>query len=580
MVRVRGESTPDPRQDPLGIVLGYHERTKHHFTRLARSLGYLDWSTQPNPFRSFSNATVYPLPRPADDDTPRYDDVYGPPRIAQPLHLDAVSRFLFDSLAISAWKEFHGNRWALRVNPSSGNLHPTEGYLLLPPIPGLGDRPGVYHYRSKDHVLEQRAEIPPQRWTELTAPFPAGAWFAGISSIPWRESWKYGERAYRYCQHDAGHALAALRLSAAALGWRLVLLESADDQAGARLLGLDRATDFPAAEPEEFEFLAAIAPAGLDPFRSLPTEAIDSFASLPWRGKANELSPDHQEWPWIDLASRACRRAPAEAPPGPVPTGRSAADLPRTAPADDSGRPPTTGDPEAFPGPRAATFGHIVRTRRSALSLDGRTGLSRPDFYRMLLRVLPGSGRPPWDALAWPPAVHLGLFVHRVEDLAPGLYALARMPAAVELLHASLDPAFEWTRPDGCPADLSLFRLRAADVRAFAARLSCDQDIAGDGAFSLGMLAEFEPALRRHGPHFYKRLFWECGAVGQVLYLEAEAANLRATGIGCFFDDPVHEAFGIRGNALQSLYHFTLGGPLEDTRLTTRPAYDDPMPRS
>jgi len=26
--------------------------------------------------------------------------------------------------------------------------------------------------------------------------------------------------------------------------------------------------------------------------------------------------------------------------------------------------------------------------------------------------------------------------------------------------------------------------------------------------------------------------------IGQVLYLEAEAQGVRATGIGCFFDDP------------------------------------------
>jgi hypothetical protein len=33
--------------------------------------------------------------------------------------------------------------------------------------------------------------------------------------------------------------------------------------------------------------------------------------------------------------------------------------------------------------------------------------------------------------------------------------------------------------------------------------------------------------------------------VGHVLYLEAEEAAIRSTGIGCYFEDPVHEAFGI-----------------------------------
>ena len=31
----------------------------------------------------------------------------------------------------------------------------------------------------------------------------------------------------------------------------------------------------------------------------------------------------------------------------------------------------------------------------------------------------------------------------------------------------------------------------------------------------------------------------DAGLVGQVLYLEAEEASIRSTGIGCYFDDPV-----------------------------------------
>ena len=57
-----------------------------------------------------------------------------------------------------------------------------------------------------------------------------------------------------------------------------------------------------------------------------------------------------------------------------------------------------------------------------------------------------------------------------------------------------------------------------------------------------------------------------------MLSLEAEAAGVRATGIGCFFDNPVHQVFGLRDLAFQSLYHFTVGGPVDDPHLTL-PAY-------
>ena len=71
----------------------------------------------------------------------------------------------------------------------------------------------------------------------------------------------------------------------------------------------------------------------------------------------------------------------------------------------------------------------------------------------------------------------------------------------------------------------------------------------------------------------YPRLFWETGLVGQVLYLEAEAHDLRATGIGCFLDDEMHKILGLKSSEWQSLYHFTVGKPIEDTRLETKPPY-------
>ncbi|MFH1493356.1 MAG: nitroreductase family protein [Pseudomonadota bacterium] len=185
---------------------------------------------------------------------------------------------------------------------------------------------------------------------------------------------------------------------------------------------------------------------------------------------------------------------------------------------------------------------------------------------------MPRENVPPWDAIAWPPRMHLALFVHRVEGLAPGVYLFLRNGEVEPRMRAELSDEFLWQRVEGCPAHLSLFRVVAADARNAAKALSCHQGIAADSAFSLGMLAEYESALA-HGPWAYRQLFWEAGMLGQVLYLEAEAAGVRGTGIGCFFDDGVHDLLGIKGRWLQSLYHFTVGGALNDTRLQTLPPY-------
>ena len=89
------------------------------------------------------------------------------------------------------------------------------------------------------------------------------------------------------------------------------------------------------------------------------------------------------------------------------------------------------------------------------------------------------------------------------------------------------------------------------------------------------MIADFSATIQEHGAHFYRNLFWETGVIGQVLYLEAEAAGARSTGIGCFFDDPVHDILGLKDNRLQSLYHFTVGMPVEDQRIQSWPAYPE-----
>ncbi len=55
----------------------------------------------------------------------------------------------------------------------------------------------------------------------------------------------------------------------------------------------------------------------------------------------------------------------------------------------------------------------------------------------------------------------------------------------------------------------------------------------------------------------------------------AGAADVRSTGMGCSVDDIVHQPLDIdlADDAWQSLYHFTVGGAVEDERLTTLPAY-------
>ena len=560
---VHGQRCRGPDRDPGDVVIAYHQRTKHHPQRYALSPGSMDWANQPNPFRRYRGARLLQLDHlpPTDRDRPLYDEIYRPGRVeAQPVNRESISQLFYDSLALSAWKEYRSARWSLRVNPSSGDLHPTEGYLLAGAVPGLYDRPAVYHYCPLEHGLEVRSELTDEVWEGLRRGLPPSAIMVGLTSIYWRESWKYGERAFRYCQHDLGHAVGAVAVAAAVLGWEARLLESLTNAELAQLLGVCRQQDM---EAEHAECVLALYPHGKESLSTLHQRAyrpspdlIARIGAGPWLGRRNRLSAEHQPWPIIDVASRATLR---EEPPG-------SNFWPPAAPAD-----PTIGLPD-----RRLFARSLIRQRRSALALDGKTGLSRATFYRMLQRVLPSPSRVPFAALPWRPAVHLLLFVHRVRGLSPGLYLLVRNPCQLDDLRSALTRRFEWRRPPACPSGINLYLLRKADCRTAARMSSCHKEIAADGAFAAAMLAEFEPRLAAHGAWFYRRLHWEAGAIGQVLYLEAEAAGMGSTGIGCFFDEATHEILGLAGRRYQTIYHFTVGAPVEDTRLTSLPAYPPP----
>ena len=531
----------------------YHEGTKHHFHQFARSLGYLDWASQPDLFRTFAGSERFALyPSPAADTTryiaprPTYDQLFD--RRAEPVALSAalIGDVLRHALGLSAWKAYGRSRWSLRVNPSSGNLHPTETYVVCGPLSGLAGDAAVYHYAVEHHTLELRCRFDDADWSTVCGGRPA--LLIALTSIHWREAWKYGERAFRYCQHDLGHAIAALGLAATLVGWRVRLLSSWSHRAIARLAGIDRDEDYFEAEREEPGALLVVAPEAVHDTIAGESDALVAAVQRGrWSGSASQLSEDHVQWTFIDEVAAATEFHGRAAP---SPRGVFA---PPFAPA----------------APRQRAARTIVLQRRSALAFDGESTIDGDAFASMLARAMPAA-HPPWDALWWTPRIHFLLFVHRVDGFSPGLYLLGRDALSFERLQQAVgrDIVFE-------PAHraLPLVRIAHGDCRSMARRLSCDQDIAADGFFSFGMIAEFDRSLAEDGPAFYRNLFWESGVIGQVMYLEAEAAGARATGIGCFYDDPVHRVLGVADSSFQSLYHFSVGIPVEDVRLTTETGY-------
>jgi nitroreductase len=265
-----------------------------------------------------------------------------------------------------------------------------------------------------------------------------------------------------------------------------------------------------------------------------------------WFQQPNRLSSEHMRWDIIDAVSRATRS------PGHHPLKHEA-------------------------GPYQARYRlesvfsarQAIRRRRSAQGFDRERSVWDVETFLAVLERTLALNDAPFDGFPYPPRCHLAIFVHNVKGLEPGLYFLLRQPGHEQEIRDLLDEGFAWERVRKA---FPLFLLRTGHFRRQAQIISCHQEIGGESAFSLGMVVRFRPALKGR-PWDYPTLFWETGLIGQIFYLEAEAHGLRGTGIGCFFDDAMHEFLGLKGDTYQSLYHFTVGFPLVDERIQTIEPY-------
>lgn len=511
----------------LQTVFEYHETTKHAQQRYARSLGYMDWATQPDPFRKYNGASSIELPIAMENATPPYHllDSDLPPA---PLLKESLSQLLQFSMGLAAHKESGGSTWAVRCNASSGNLHPTETYLVLPPMM-QSTQTTVMHYAPKNHELELLCNIDTPFWDSL----PQNSFLIGFASITWREVWKYGERAFRYTQLDAGHAWQSLEVSAKMLGWKLTRLDSISDADINTLFGTKQKDRF--FEDENADMLFVVSPNTVDSTGNIDT--LLEVLPLTYEGMANRLSPTMQRWdiiPQIEDATSQMQIAQKNV----VKTRPN-----RKATKDSK---------------------QVVLNRRSIHMMHKEYSQISKEHFHTILESVQGS----FDAKE--SSAHLSIFVHRVKEYESGVYILVRNARDLQSLREQMHADFLWQETEL----ENFYFLEARDFTTASKAISCNQDIASDGAFTLGMLCNFSQQLQEHGAHRYKELYWECGMIGQELYLEATSLGLSGTGIGCFLDDMMHGLLGIKNNTFQTLYHFTVGLGDVDSRIMTKPAYN------
>ena len=256
--------------------------------------------------------------------------------------------------------------------------------------------------------------------------------------------------------------MACLSFSANLLGWKISYLNSLSTKDMKIILGFQetRWKEFEMEEPDLILFVHRSTERLVH--RSIPANIITSFESLPFKGEPNQLSKEHVDWYVIDEVS-------------------SATDKPETDEETYLYK-----DHEYFEKEISSMKAEsVIRQRRSAQSYDGKTAITKKDFFAILDMTIPRSQSAPFDLEPGKISVHLLIFVHRVVDLDSGLYFLIRNEKDLADIKHNCHPYFFWERVYDAPQMLPLFLLKKGDFRREATFASCQQDIAGDGAFSV-----------------------------------------------------------------------------------------------
>ena len=170
----------------------YHAKTKHSYHSIRNTPNYLDWQKQPSPFKIYNRFL----------DMVKLDDA------------DSLHRFIYRVGGITAKKVYPGTEYFLRTIPSAGALYPVEFYFQCRDVAGFED--GIYHFDVRNSAVKLLHRIGAEEGVE--AYFEDSRQIRGflflLSSIYYRSSWKYKERAFRYCLLDTGHAHGTIEASA------------------------------------------------------------------------------------------------------------------------------------------------------------------------------------------------------------------------------------------------------------------------------------------------------------------------------------------------------------------------------
>jgi len=487
------------------------------YSRYEMGGGGLDAGSQPDGFKQYPGLSTIPLPQVMTLPQERLSDLIT--QVPQPeggseIDVNSLSKILILAHSLTAKARYGGTEFYYRSVASAGALYPFELYVACRNVSGLAD--GLYHHSVGLHsltLLRSGDLIPSLTGCLATGKEGSPALVFCLTSIFFRSSWKYRERAYRYALLDTGHLAENLVLALRSVRLNFRIFYDFSDRKLNSFLGLDQS--------REVCLAVACVWGGGGPDVGAGTPLQDPPPNLE---TASRVSTSEKQYPAItEVHDATCAALIA----GTVPSKMLETLGPQLSPG--------AGVPVVTQWPEVMNYSDAVFKRRSSRnfvpsSLSGDVGGALLEVLTAVRTERAFTDRPGSGSLS------IGLVAANVHGLDAGFYLLDTDSRTILL------------------ASKGTFANQMAHV-------CLDQAWLGNCAAHFLFLSNLESLDRTWGPRGYRYAMLTAGRLGQRLYLTATSMRIGCCGIGAFYDKEAAELLGL--NDRSALLYLIAVGPLK-----------------
>lgn len=509
----------DKRDKKKSTAMAYHEATKHSYLSIRSGNYSLEWDIKPSPYKIYNGFPRIELPKgQAYPTLPALESIkkggYGGTRNIESIAM--LSEILHLSYGHTAKKVYPGITYYLRSSPSAGALYPVEVYFISSSIPGLTD--GLYHYTPYDssiYLIRQgdlRGII--SKATGGNRTVINSQLTIILTTIFWRSSWKYQERAYRYCLLDAGHLIGNIHAVGSSLNMGPLLIENFIDEDINRLLGIGGKRE------------ASIAIISFE--KGTNEIPPNNVASSDIRKITDPLDyPVEKDFPLINQVHNAS-------------LCKDQGEFIKIAPC--------LYEEEKYNGEisyiSVLTSAPYIEAMLSSTITRRR---SSRDFQKINI---------PFNALSI--ILHYSFQGYR-SDITDDGSCLLDTYLAINGVDGISPGLYYFSREEGGLGKIRISGAKERNLRDEVAYLCLEQELCGNASALFFFVTDLNEKIAHYGERIYRYLHIEAGMLGENIYLTATALGIGATGIGAFFDDDLADFLGISKDGKRVIYVMAIG---------------------